>query len=82
MVCPKENACLFSTFSCQTFGLSDDFVNVANHVESNFREVIVFALKDFLESRDGFCNGAELTGVAGENLSDLGIKASISVCIE
>lgn len=47
------------------------FRNVSDHVESDFREVIVLALKDLLESGNGLFQGDQLAGVTGENLSDL-----------
>ena len=42
-----------------------------NHVESRFREVVVFASDDFLEGTDGVLEGDELAFETGENLSDL-----------
>ena len=55
-------------------------INVADHVESNLRQMIVLALKDLLEPRDGLFDGNQLAGVVGENLSDLGdIKLKINL---
>lgn len=55
-------------------------INVADHVESNLRQMIVLALKDLLEPGDGLFDGNQLAGVVGENLSDLGdIKLKINL---
>jgi hypothetical protein len=48
------------------------FCNVSDHVESDFREVIVFSGENFLESGDGLLEGDQLTGVTCENFGDLG----------
>ena len=45
--------------------------NVADHIESDLGQMIVLALKNLLEPRDGLVDGDQLAGVVGENLSDL-----------
>ena len=50
------------------------FWNVSDHVESNFREMIVFSCEDLFEAGDCLLEGDQLAGVASENLSDLQIK--------
>ncbi len=66
--------------SSQSLGLSDDLIDVADHVEGDLRQVIVLAGKDILEARDGLVNGNQLAGVVGENLSDLKYEIKISSC--
>ena len=50
------------------------FWNVSDHVESNFREMIVFSCEDLFEAGDCLLEGDQLAGVASENFSDLQIK--------
>jgi len=59
------------TLSGQAVSLGGDLIDVADHVEGDLGQVIVFASKDVLESGDGLVNGDQLAGVVGENLSDL-----------
>ena len=66
--------------SSQSLGLSDDLIDVADHVEGDLGQVIVLAGKDILEARDGLVNGNQLAGVVGENLSDLKYEIKISSC--
>ena len=44
--------------------------------------MIVFALKDLLEAGDRLLEGDQLSGVAGENLSDLEEKSSRSNAVD
>ena len=47
------------------------FWNISDHVESDFGQVIVFALEDLFESGDCLFKGDQLAGVTSENFGDL-----------
>ena len=59
------------TLSGQAVSLGGDLIDVADHVEGDLGQVIIFASKDLLESGDSLVNGDQLARVVGEHLSDL-----------
>ena len=59
-----------------------DLVDVADHVEGDLGQMVVFAVKDLLEAGDGLLNGHQLPGVVGEHLRHLhtciiGLKSTL-----
>jgi hypothetical protein len=53
------------------FGSSANLIDVADHVEGDFGQVVVLALQDLLEAGDGLLNGHQLAGVVREHLRNL-----------
>lgn len=62
--------CLGGLFS-ELFSLLHNLLNWAHHVEGNLRQVVVFTLKDGVETLDGLSKRHELASLAGEDFGDL-----------